>query len=288
MIKILVLSGEIASGKSTFAREFLAEREALGEKWVNICRDDIRLTLDHKDEKLVKSIRNKMVAEAIGNSQNIILSDTNFMNKNMEYALELQSTIRTPIEVELKQFFTPLKDCIERDAARENPVGKKAIMRMWNFYFKKIYEQEASKGYYKPANNLPSCAISDIDGTVALMTNRKPFEWHRVGEDLVNKPVMEILELSHANHDIIFFSGRDEVCRKETEEWLNKNFKYSYKLYMRPEGDNRKDAIIKRELFDKHIRDKYNVRLVLDDRDVCISLWRSLGLPTFQVNYGDF
>ena len=27
---------------------------------------------------------------------------------------------------------------------------------------------------------------------------------------------------------------------------------------------------------------------VLDDRDQCVDLWRSLGLATFQVNYGAF
>jgi len=36
---------------------------------------------------------------------------------------------------------------------------------------------------------------------------------------------------------------------------------------MRPQGDMRKDSIVKRELFDAHICDQYNVLFVLDDRD---------------------
>jgi hypothetical protein len=58
---------------------------------------------------------------------------------------------------------------------------------------------------------------------------------------------------------------------------------------MRAEKDNRKDSIIKRELFDKHIRDKYHVDFVLDDRDQVVRMWRrELGLTCLQVNYGNF
>ena len=57
---------------------------------------------------------------------------------------------------------------------------------------------------------------------------------------------------------------------------------------MRNTADTRKDSIIKKEIYDAHIKDKYYIELVLDDRDQVVRLWRSLGLPTFQVNYGDF
>jgi predicted kinase len=284
MIRIIVTEGNVASGKSTFAKAFVEENE----NWVNICRDDIRAELTEKNEALVKKIRNQRVLDAIGHRKNIILSDTNFMNKNYEYALELQSTIKTPIEVELKQFFTPLNVCIERDASRENPIGKKVVMRMWNMYFKKVYEKENSKNYYKPDKTLPHCVIIDLDGTMALMNKRSPYEWHRVGEDDVNEPVRDVVELLRRDNHIIFLSGRDAVCYCETVDWLNENFRYSYELYMRTEGDNRDDVIVKGELFDKFIRDQYVVTLVMDDRQKVVDYWRSLGLTCFQVAGGNF
>lgn len=86
-------------------------------------------------------------------------------------------------------------------------------------------------------------------------------------------------------------SGREETCRAETENWLvdKGSFTYdSFKLYMRPAGDRRKDYIVKRELYEKHVLGKYNVYLVLDDRSSVVLLWRSLGLTCLQANYGDF
>jgi hypothetical protein len=59
-------------------------------------------------------------------------------------------------------------------------------------------------------------------------------------------------------------------------------------LWMRPAGDTRRDDIVKAELFDAHLRHRYNVRVSLDDRDRVVALWRRMGLPTWQVNYGNF
>ena len=87
---------------------------------------------------------------------------------------------------------------------------------------------------------------------------------------------------------IILLSGRPDDCREPTKQFLKKN-KIPYdELFMRKSGDQRKDAIIKRELYEENIRDKYNVRFILDDRDQVVDMWRQLGLPCFQVNYGKF
>jgi len=57
---------------------------------------------------------------------------------------------------------------------------------------------------------------------------------------------------------------------------------------MRPTGDNRKDAIVKREIFDREIRDRYRILFVLDDRNQVVDMWRELGLTCLQVAPGDF
>jgi hypothetical protein len=57
---------------------------------------------------------------------------------------------------------------------------------------------------------------------------------------------------------------------------------------MRPTGDQRKDNIVKRELFDTWVRGKYNVRFCLDDRDQVVEGWRAMGLTCFQVQPGAF
>ena len=57
---------------------------------------------------------------------------------------------------------------------------------------------------------------------------------------------------------------------------------------MRPKGDNRPDTEVKREIYEREIRDKYNVLLVIDDRNSVVQQWREMGLPCFQVAEGDF
>lgn len=57
---------------------------------------------------------------------------------------------------------------------------------------------------------------------------------------------------------------------------------------MRPAGDSRKDAIVKREIFDQEIRDRWRVIGVFDDRQQVVRMWRALGLTVFQVAEGDF
>jgi uncharacterized HAD superfamily protein len=131
--------------------------------------------------------------------------------------------------------------------------------------------------------------IVDIDGTLAKMNGRGPFEWHRVGEDKVNEPVKTVVNAMSKLFKVIIFSGRDGVCRTETINWLYANsIKYD-KIFMREAGNYEKDSIIKRRLFDTFVKDEYDVQFVLDDRNQVVDMWRKdLGLTCFQVDYGDF
>lgn len=129
--------------------------------------------------------------------------------------------------------------------------------------------------------------ICDIDGTLAVRGDRSPFDWKKVGEDTINPAVANVLE-HYKLIEIIILSGRDSICRPETEEWL-KRYNISYnQLHMREIGDIRKDTIVKEELYKNNIKNKFEVLFVLDDRDQVVALWRSLGLACFQVNYGNF
>ena len=87
---------------------------------------------------------------------------------------------------------------------------------------------------------------------------------------------------------VIIFSGRDSICQELTVEWLIENEIWYDNLLMRPKGNNEKDAIIKRRMFEENIRGKYIVEYVLDDRNQVVEMWRSLGLICLQVADGNF
>jgi hypothetical protein len=87
----------------------------------------------------------------------------------------------------------------------------------------------------------------------------------------------------------ILMSGREDKFRVQTDRWLTKNGIYYDELYMRTTKDMRGDQIIKRELFDVYVKDKYNILFVLDDRDKVVRMWRhDLNLVVFQVAEGNF
>jgi hypothetical protein len=131
--------------------------------------------------------------------------------------------------------------------------------------------------------------IVDVDGTLAKMNGRGPFEWSRVGEDKVNEPIKNIVNGLKKMYDVIIFSGRDGCCRTETINWLYENgIKYD-KIFMREAGNNEKDSVIKRRLYDTYINGQYDIQFVLDDRNQVVDMWRKdLGLTCLQVDYGDF
>ena len=139
---------------------------------------------------------------------------------------------------------------------------------------------------------LPKVVIVDIDGTLSKMGDRSPFEWSKVGIDTPNEPIVRLVHLLNgceSQYQIIVFTGRDEVCRLETRNWLWEHNIEHIALHMRPLGDMRKDCIVKKEMFDQNIKDKYEVLFVLDDRDQVVKMWREeLGLTCLQVAPGNF
>ena len=186
-----------------------------------------------------------------------------------------------------KVFNTSVEECIERDSERTvGKVGKKVILQMANKYgLETIYPE------YRHQAGLPSAIICDLDGTLAQnKTGRGFYEWSKVGEDDIDETIRRILHQNMADGvRIIIMSGRDGICRPETVQWLIENNIEYEELLMRGVRDQRKDSVVKKELFENCVRDKYNVLFTLDDRDQVVDMWRKeLGIKCLQVNYGDF
>lgn len=148
----------------------------------------------------------------------------------------------------------------------------------------------------------PKAIIFDIDGTVAIRDTgpdgRGPFDWDRVGEDAVNDDVMTVANMlgfaaaidSSQSYKILFFSGRDECCSYETNQWLRRYYPYDYLLRMRPEKDNRPDYEVKQEMLE-WATESYDIIAVFDDRNQVVDMWRSNGITCMQVcsrEDGDF
>ena len=187
------------------------------------------------------------------------------------------------VQVELVEFDTPLEECIARDAKRPKPVGAKRIREMHRQHY-------AVKNTIEQDETLPKALICDLDGTLALLNGRNPFDAAKCEDDILNKPVAKVLKtFQDLGYKILFLSGRKEEHKPHTLRWLAQHNITFDLLELRKTDDGRMDSIVKKELFDAHIAKKYYVEFVLDDRNQVVDLWRNeLGLTCFQVNYGDF
>lgn len=153
-----------------------------------------------------------------------------------------------------------------------------------------IVEPAFEQQLYLPPANKPKIYLVDVDGTVALMAGRGPFEWHRVGEDLPNMPVIKVVRkvADPDGQNIVFFSGRKEQCREQTDWWLRAHVLPEYRaIFMREDKDSDFDYITKRRMFERYIRNDFEVEGVFDDYKMVVRMWRALGLQVFHTAEGD-
>jgi hypothetical protein len=137
----------------------------------------------------------------------------------------------------------------------------------------------------------PKALIVDLDGTLSDLGNRHPFDWKSVGQDAVHQDIVELVALYEdgLDYQVLVASGRMEYARDDTEDWLESVAKVGYvKLFMRDNEDYRPDDIIKKEIYERDIVPYWDVRIVIDDRNRVVKMWRSLGLRVLQVAEGDF
>lgn len=297
-MKAVITIGVSGSGKTTWAEQFVRNR---GD-WVNINRDDFRFAggnRDYYNYKFKKSKENEITRKVWQTIEgcarvgwNVIISDTNLnVARRTELVNELENL---GFEVEYKYFDIPLQEAVRRDNQREGGVGQSVIMRQWLQYQQQVNPDQQ----YKPVIGAPYAYVFDIDGTVAKMVSRGPFDWDKVDTDDVIDQVMSVaVALANDGYDIIFLSGRDGSCRELTESWLYENFVgnanagVKYHLYMREEGSMVRDSVVKEELFNDFVAPYWHVLGVFDDRPQVIKeTWLTLGVPVFAVGnpYIDF
>jgi predicted kinase len=307
MPTIHLTRGLPASGKTTLARELVADSKGRMRR-VNL--DELRAMLDPGTERERKSkaheetvlaVQDATVLAAIDGGFDIVVDNTHIPSR-IPNRLKRAVAGRAVFEIH-DLTGVPAEECIRRDAARPNPVGEDTIRAMadrlkavgksgWRLNAEQLNDV-AQAAPYVPDLSQPPAVVCDIDGTLALHHGRGPYELEKLETDLLNEPVARALALcDRADDHVVLLSGREEgpngEYREATRRWLAKHHVPYDELWMRPAGDKRGDDIVKAELFDAHVRDRFNVRMVLDDRDRVVALWRRIGLPCWQVNYGNF
>jgi len=145
--------------------------------------------------------------------------------------------------------------------------------------------------------------IVDLDGTLCNIDHRKKYidgslgkkDWDKFyegcGEDEVNEWCKDIIQALHVCGEcsILYITGRPDMIKDETQYWLDKHTHLdNFSLYMRKTNDFRQDYIVKKELYEKHVKGKFDVLFAIDDRQQVVDMWREQGLVCLQCDKGDF
>lgn len=280
--EVIILKGLPGSGKSTWAKAFVLQSAG---QYKRINKDDLRDMLDAgqwsaRNEKFILRARDGLIRAALDAGRSVIVDDTNLAP---EHEARIRELAGDGVPVSVRFFDTPLEECIRRDAGRPKPVGERVIREMYDQFLR---EGEPAQRFEPPT---PRAILCDLDGTLAIITGRNPYDTARCERDRLNAPVAGIVRMHHAaGYRIVLVSGREDRFRPHTERWLAKHGIEYAELLMRQTRDNRKDSIIKREIYEREIAPRYTVEFVLDDRDQVVEMWREIGLVCLQVAPGDF
>lgn len=288
MSTLYLTRGIQASGKSEWARAWVQEDPGTR---VRVNRDDLRrmlyatttTLLDRQHENVVTTVEQALVMAALTEGKDVVIDAMHLRARYVRrwYALGYP--------VELVDFPIDLDTALARNATRAHPIPEASVRRTFNQLTPGGVLPPAPVNTgpvvepYTPNPDLIDTYLVDVDGTLAHMTGRSPYDWDRVGEDDVDEAVRDVVNALSNGARIIVMSGRDSSCREITETWLHANGIEFDQLLMRTRGDNRADVTVKRDLFDEHVRGRFNVLGVFDDRPSVCRMWRALGVKTFQL-----
>jgi len=298
MPKLILTQGIQGSGKSTFAKKWASEDP---EHRVRLNYDDLRNMMGTywvpSREGMLKDIEEAFLKKAVLKGYDIIIDNMNLNPKTIEKYENWAKEFGYNLEKIL--FDTPVEECIRRDKMRPNPIGEVVIKRTWNTYrnyiigesIKKMRDNEMIQN-----PNLPHCILVDMDATLFLNTNGRPFYGDELEptDILKDEPIPGVVTLVKAyqatGNLVIGLSGREDKpqIRACTLKQCENVGIHLDALILRPIGSRKRGDASKKELFEQHIKDKYYVDFVLDDSSKVVKMYRELGLTCLQPNEGKF
>ena len=304
MKNVIMTIGAPGSGKSTWASEQIKKSNST----IVLCRDDLRSMLfgatykySKTNEKLVTDTMENMLINALSNDSinSIIIADTNLNQstrskfKNIIDHFNNTQFDKPMIELSVQLFDVDWVTLNNRNIKRGDKAVPKDVLRSM---YKKMQIYLGKHKQYVPDESKDKAVIFDLDGTLADNNHRGAFEYDKLINDKPITHVVNILKMyEKMGYWIICVSGRNAGDKNDkrkywylTYEWLKRHNIPNHMLIMRGASDYRKDDVIKEEIFWNKIEPHYNVECAFDDRDQVVEMWRRIGVPCMQVNFGEF
>ena len=296
--KLILTRGIQGSGKSTWARQWVEEDP---ENRVRINNDDIRNMLGKywvlSRESLVSNIKEDLVKNAMNRGYDIVVDNMNLNPKEILFWKRIVDENNNDVdsykyEIEYKDFFISLEECIRRDAMRPNPIGEKVIRETWKRY-KHFIQTTEVENYVKNLisfdDSKESCVVIDMDSTMCFNTTKRPWFGDGAAEgminDVPNEGVQTLIYFLQNHTNIVVVTGRDTSQKEVTLKWLQNHGINPSELCFRKEGDYRKGVEVKKELIEQ-VLEHYNIIAIFEDCEPIVQMYREMGLTVLQPNKG--
>jgi predicted kinase len=300
--KLIICRGIQGSGKSTWAKQWCHEDPKHRVRFNN---DDIRNMLGDywvpDREKLVTEAKANMITFALITGYDVVVDNMNLNPKEDTWIRTLCTNIEKDkgihIDIEYKDFFIPVEECIRRDAMRPNPIGEKVIKDTWRRYRTFIIQQNINEMLSKRPEHVDGARpaiLVDMDATLCLNTTGRPYYGEGAAEGMLNDIAVEgicnLVKSLYEKRTIFIITGREGTPEiiEATKKWLDSNSIKVDGLFFRPVKDYSPGAECKKKIYEDNIKGKYNVEFVLDDNYKCVEMWREQGLVCLQPNEGKF
>ena len=136
---LILLVGVPGSGKTTYAKNYIEK----APNTIHLSSDGIRAEL-YGDESIqgnpadVFSLMQKRTIEALNDGQNVIYDATNITRKDRACIIGICPKFA---KVEAHIIWSPIEECIKRDANRDRTVGKEVIDKMLKKFQAPYYDE---------------------------------------------------------------------------------------------------------------------------------------------------
>lgn len=139
-MKLIICRGLPATGKTTWSKQWVKENP---EKRVRFNRDDCRFMLGKywvpEREIIIDFMFDAFLKSAVAKGYDIVVDNCNLSSKTVDLIIsKVEELLRNSgnefIEVEYRNFYADIDECIKRDSKREHPVMAENIIAMYSRY----------------------------------------------------------------------------------------------------------------------------------------------------------
>ena len=297
MPKIFILRGLPASGKSTLARKIV---DANPTHTARFNWDDIRNMMgpywipERENTKVLYALRDAFINNMMSNQWDIVVDNMNLNPKELEHYNKIVSEYNNnhtdKYEIEVTTLFTPVEECVRRDALRSNPIGESVIRSIWQRYRNFLCTEENKEivSKLKPATDLPKAVIFDVDNTLCFNTSGRPYFGTAQGllDDVPNVNAIIAAQVYHSGGiKVLLVTGREgtDEIKEATQKWMENNQVPIDEYYFRPVNNRESGDKIKAQII-SGISNKYNVIGIYEDSSKIVKSLREMGYTVFQPN----